>query len=300
MCINVSGLQIDGLRFQLHSKKINQNSSALKLYNSKETKLSHLTFLGSRNLTKNTAYFAGAIYFERSIGTLILNCLIELNTGHNGSAILSNGSSIRLTGNAFVSNVAQYSGGAIYAHDSTLTLNDAAGNMFLHNLAQSFGGAISCINSTLNVIHGDTHMNISPVRSVAIPNTTLFSSNRASSGNGGGIFLHDSIAEFSGTNIEFLDNGAVRGGGMYMFSQGVYRPGRSSVVSDAKQLKFIGNTAQFSGGAIYAQDSLVILGEINSTANFSFNSAGLEGGAIYSKFNAVEIRGCSNFLLIIY
>lgn len=241
LCMNVSGLLIDGLRFQLHSKDINQSSSALKLYNSDETKLSHL---GSRELTKNTAYFTGAIYSEDSVGTLIMNCIFELNTGHNGSAILSNGSSIELTGNAFVSNVAQYSGGAIYAYDSTLTLNDAAGNMFLYNSAQLFGGAISCINSILNIIV--TNIPYSPERSMAMPNTTFFYRNRVISGYGGGIFLRDSITKFSGTIIEFKDNAAERGGGMYVFGQEEYCLGRSSVVSDTTQLKFTGNIAQYT------------------------------------------------------
>lgn len=40
---------------------------------------------------------------------------------------------------------------------------------------------------------------------------------------------------------------------------------------------------------------MLILGKVNSSGNFSFNSAGLEGGAIYSEFSTVEIGGCSNF-----
>lgn len=200
LCENVTNLLIDGLRFQLHFSKQSQNSSALKLFDSNEVKLIHVTFIGCRDLTESyfvRGIYSVAIHSRNSSNTLVMDCIFEMSTGYNGSAIVSNGSSIRLSGNAFASNIAQHSGGAIYAIDSTLTLDDDAGNFFVSNSAQSCGGAICCINSILNLMRGDNFGNnsdipSSPERAFAIHNTTHFSNNRA--GIGGGICLHSSTA----------------------------------------------------------------------------------------------------------
>lgn len=212
--------------------------SVLSVLDSREVFFSNVTFQG-RNLASISTR---AVYCDNSTITFE-SCIFNGNTGDFGGAIYaSGGSHITLNGNLFVKNRALKSGGAIFAYNSSIILEETLGNIFAFNSAEIRGGAIYCIASTMET-----------ARLSDIP-IELF-------------IWHTALQCFVGTALDFINKTAYSlGGGVGI--------GVSKLV--AHQLNFIGNFAIQGGGIIGTNSSYDL-----TSAHFANNTAE-NGGAISS------------------
>ena len=264
---DVTTLAIHGLTFELHSNDTHGDSSLLYFSNVGSATISNSKFQrGSGNLIKN---MVRAIYSHHSVLTVV-SCHFTGGTARNGGAVYASaGSTLDLTGSTFVANKAKRSGGAIFAEHSTITLNLTS---FANNSCLKMGGALYC-ERTKVVIIGNTSFSITdPQKDAFTTISPIFLANKARFG--GAVFLHDSKASLNGSVISFRDNSAVNGGGIY--TTGLRT--RSAIVTEVKYLYFISNEASSSGGAIYTDNSNLVLQE----TYFFNNSARTLGGAINS------------------
>ena len=233
-CEMVSNLAIKQLAFFFSGIGVNNTSSFISACNS-IVSLIRVAFHGS---TGQVALF------KNSVAT-IEGCLFEGITGYYGGAVHSSGTNIILIGNTFVNNTAKHSGGAIYANESSVLLNESTGvNTFSRNSALRNGGALFCTSSRLLITSNATRdegkdcpppdnllytkqSSFLPPRCAA----TYFSGNAAS--NGGALYLENSVASLKGALVTFVNNLAVntnvfvfsnskeqmRGGAIYVFGK---------------------------------------------------------------------------------
>ena len=216
---NVTSLDVAGIIFIFKLPTEGTPLSALHFINSDQVVIDNSVFQ-KRSLPHNT-------FLSTESNIIIKNSLFEGNVGLDGGAVRALQDTIlTLVGNSFTSNHA-FSGGAIYAEESTLSLRD---NDFSHNsFTTDGGGAIYCKGCTLVLIDNNTfHENfvtehVYTVYGGAIEmkggkmiatGTAVFSNNIASIG--GAISMLDTRAEFGEGNFIFESNMAKdRGGGLY-------------------------------------------------------------------------------------
>jgi len=149
---------------------------------------------------------------------------------------------------AVIKNCVSSGNGAIYGR-GRLTLNNCE---FINNRSTSYGGAVVA-TAPLTV------------------NNCVFTNNNAGAGGGGAIYAEYTT---SITSCTFTGNVAYKGGAIYFGWE------NSSSSSFSYQLTllnvdFLSNSAGY-GGAIYAQGFIYA-----NHINFTYNSAGYTGGAIY-------------------
>ena len=188
----------------------------------------------------------------------------------SGGAVYAHQSTVHLENTSFISNHASDYGGAIFAANSTVRW-DGDGVEFNNNAA-TYGGAIYATSISTVLWDGDgTEFN----------NNTAFNSNAAGVANGGAIFAFNSTVGWTGDGTQFNNNSAVYGGAIYAesISTGVFWFGDGT--------QFTSNSAVY-GGAIFA--SGVSLRWTGDGTQFSFNSA-LDGGAIYTGYYEVVWTG---------
>ena len=173
----------------------------------------------------------------------------------------------------FSQNTASNSGGAIYlSNNSTILLGQTS--KFINNQASNNGGAIalhnnSCIDSNFSV---------------------LFLNNSATH-SGGAIFINNSCNVTFGQNSTFINNTAYDGGAMALYDNCIITNKRHSKVT----LKFEGNKASHSGGALYLSMYSKTSFIQNAGVSFDENSADSSyGGAIFSEISSnVSFKGNS-------
>jgi predicted outer membrane repeat protein len=218
----------------------------------------------------------------------IEDSLFENNTTNGEAGALglyeSSASSIRNT--QFISNTSAIQGGALYTHESTVTLDSL---LFDENTSEK-GGAIYTDKSKLDIInshftnnsastatsdggaiYGHNHSEISLKQSEFIGNT-------APNGGGGAIFSTTATT----TTVEsalFRDNHAWDGGAV---STGT--PGTSTFTN----VRFEGNSAEAQGGA------LNLFGDTTLTnVVFSGNTSDDTGGALASASGTITMSNAS-------
>ena len=264
----------------LHNQCRCQSSGAIHELGCGITALhSTLTITGNSSFHDNsqTAFYpfdcAGAIWASASYGT---NNFTANSAEHGGAVIAQTNTLLSLNGNNIFYHNSAYRGGAIYTDDNAvLTFNGT--NNFTGNSAQ-YGGAIYARANTLLSFSG----------------TSIFTHNSAYSGgsSGGGAFYASgsAILIFSGNN-NFNSSTGYNGGVIYISGK--------VVLSLNGINNFINNSAERSGGVIYAEGRSTTLGNavvtFNGTNNFINNSAN-KGGAIYTSRNVLlGFKGTSNF-----
>ena len=191
----------------------------------------------------------------------IINCTFK----HNLGAISSIDSNLNISNSTFSFNapIGIYtSGGAIFAEDSMLNVEDSA---FFNNSA-SEGGAIYCFNSTLNVNNSDFYSN----------NVTFY----------GGAIFSDSPLRISHSRL-YKNKAQYKGGAIHTTYS--FKREDSSLYIDASEL--FENSAQYGGGVSSSNKNHVI---INNSRIYE-NSA-LAGGVI-TRFsqNSIEIINTTCF-----
>ena len=250
-----------------------------------------LTFNGTNNFTGNSAKFEGGAIHAQINTSLSFNGISDF--GHNsayydGGSIFTSGNVI-LTFNGtnnFTGNSAYYKGGAIYAETNS-SLSFSGISDFGHNSADSNdGGAIFTSGNVILTFNGTNNFTgnsadygggaITAVDNVVVTfsGSNIFIGNMANTGVGGAISAQSSTSlSFSGSS-NFINNSAYGGGAIFSYNSSWSFNG----ISD-----FSHNSADTSGGAIYADSSVVLT--FTDTSSFSNNFAP-KGGAISAYFNS--------------
>jgi predicted outer membrane repeat protein len=161
----------------------------------------------------------------------------------------------------FMNNTAGWGGGAVFMMYGMITVGAESCVIFEYNHATHFhGGAINLLSATLIV---DSEANLT------------FSHNSGTS-KGGALMLTNTTVCVNKTNIEFYDNRASLGGAIYF----AYA---TMIINISNSVKFIMNSAQARGGAIYIEPSVrpAIIVDNYSKLLF-FNNSAFQGGALYN------------------
>ena len=160
----------------------------------------------------------------------------------------------------FMYNSAQLGGGAVVMQHGMITVGAESCVIFTYNHAiATNGGAVGLINGTMIV---DCEANL------------IFSHNSAVSG--GALDLRNSTAHINTSGVKFYNNRASLGGAMYLVYGTMYINANNSI-------KFIMNSAQVKGGAIYIEAGIrpsITIG--NYSKLFFFDNSAFQGGALYS------------------
>ena len=217
----------------------------------------------------NSGTDGGALNINSEQYTYISSTTFQNNSANAGSggALYFQGN-IGFTGdNITAKDNAAQNGGAIYASTATLT-----NSIFSNNTAGQNGGAIYVSTITLT--------------------GSKFTNNKATSGNGGALYITDS-AKIKSTS--FSGNTATNGNGDAIYNDGFWTTVQGGSFKNNKAINggavytsdimhfnrtnFLQNSASGNGGAIYVNDTITVT--INGTSNLSNNTATGNGGAIY-------------------
>ena len=238
----------------------------------------------------NWALYGGGLYLSlSSSATWKEYSLFYTNmAGDNGGALhLSHGSSVTWNAESrFSSNMAEYDGGALYLSDSSATWN--AESSFSANSAGVDGGALLLSNGSRSRWNAKSHFSVNRVQSdggavhaseaeILWNDRALFVSNAAQ--NGGAIFVtNGAMAEWT-RETNFTSNIAIVNGGA-VGSRASFTHEQDSVITMKGATSFVNNTCGGNGGGMALVQSLGVLFESSKTM-FSYNSAGVSGGAVF-------------------
>lgn len=220
------------------------------------TDVSDCTFQGNATIQSGGAIYHR--YFMISYPLTISNSTFDGNVsvGDGGAIFTENECSVEDSN--FTGNSALKSGGAIYSSSGIHTLH-LDGNVFQENAALDAGGGVA--------LRVDDDFNIS---------NNTFEGNSA--GNGGGVYIFQSIGSIS--DSLFRQNYADKGGGIFNTA--------STLTESAVKLErttLWENNCEHNGGAVYNENAHLMM--INDT--LGYNSAGNGGGAMGNVSGFVEI-----------
>ena len=139
-----------------------------------------------------------------------------------------------------------------------LIVDSEANLTFSHNSAHKSGGAVLLVNVKL-IINVNANFNFS--------NNSAF--------YGGALILRNSTAHVDTDGIQFYNNRGSLGGALY-FNHG------TMYINSNKSIKFIINTTQIKGSAIYIETGVrpsIIVG--NHSKLLLFKNSAFQGGALY-------------------
>ena len=194
------------------------------------------------------------------------NFKIKRGNSENGGGIYIVNSVVRAKNLDLSNNISSTNGGAINLYESSLKIEDA---QIYQNSSETYGGAIHCNNSKLEFKDSDLYNN--------------------SSWAGGAIFV-DSLSMCIVNNVNFIYNGANRGGAIATFAGGKLKIFESSFSQNSANGWEENVDPDFptyaGGGAIYQEfaDSL----EITNTS-FSTNSATAGPGGAMALYHGSEV-----------
>lgn len=219
---------------------------------------------GTLHFSNNTAYNGGGIYLSNSTASFGgRNITLSGNSANVGGAMYCIETSQITTSTAHLyctNNTVTESGGAIYVSKSSITLGNklSSYHSFSNNTAHDYGGAISCESCSITIYGTNNFSNnrmlsfnmifshggaISIRRgNITLSGNALLSKNEAY--KGGAMYLETSRASLSGEKIEFQQNTAHYGGGIFKLASQL----------DTKDINFAGNTAHSTGGAVHITD----------------------------------------------
>lgn len=234
------------------------------------------TFTDCRLNDNSAADEGGGVCFDHSpTHASFVDCLFTGNTtsaGDSGGAIGYNeggtGGLLSINGCTFQGNRAGFNGGSIWAHGTGTFMTIQILDSTFSNEQAQYGGAV-CVHALKMEI-----VNCTFTDNIGEYGGAVFSS-ESDVTTMGSIFLNNSAEPMGGgTNI------TCTGGAMYCLSESVR-------VYDCQ---FAGNTAQFSGGAVYIIGSFdAIAGGTQDFVNclMVHNTAGVHGGA-FAAMNSAE------------
>ena len=265
LCTGVINLTIDGLTL----------------------KTTNLQVVRSESLISNSIFLdniAGALNCRDSSIT-VKNCHFEGNKGKYGGAIYIDATKLSIIDTMFIKNEANFSGGAICAENSCISVKGTSHNVsntvsiFSGNFAGQDGGAIFLIFKTDVSLNGTGFLeNNSRICSHAsslefTSSATLFCGNTANNGNGGAICIwsaDEKVILSRNTKTHFMNNSADSGGALYGFK---------TEIEFNEDITFLFNSAK-RGGAMYLEDVTFTFSS-GMNLNTSYNNALEYGGALY-------------------
>jgi len=228
----------------------------------------------NRTGKKDMRFFTAAPYSEGNVPNLTLNDL-TLTNGKN----------------------AYYQGGAVYAYQAKLTLNNCT---ITGNGTDGNGGGVFAAYTDLTISDSTISNNSSyggggvyaGYGSITIVDSTISDNKADGYGTGGGLYLNSAIVTISNVSID--GNRAMTGSGMmvnysdlsltdstitdnsgkgdYSYGGGFYF---MDVTGTINRVSITGNEAEYGGGAFVGGGSLAI-----KSSTLSGNSANMNGGAI--------------------
>jgi len=212
--------------------------------------------------------------------------IIKSNTAANGSGMYNNGAAPRLISVKFQDNTATNDGGGLYNDGSSPILSSSS---FTNNTATNDGGGMYNTNDSKPKINGGSftgneakkgggmYNNASTPTISSNNNSVSFTSNKATAGNGGGIYNQNN-SSFELNRVLFKGNSATGDGG------GVYNDSTSNT-SLVTHAVFSGNKADSKGGGMFSAGSSGTMKQVTFTGNL----ATADGGGFYNQ-NSVDSK----------
>eukprot|EP00903_Cladosiphon_okamuranus_P018661 g17175.t2 len=197
------------------------------------------------------------------------NVNVSNGVGMVGGAIAASGSTLRFNGTNFVGNRATQQGGGLYvANASNVSCFEVS---FSDNTAEVNGGAMFVTGS------------------LAFSGNSSLDGNRAGDdsdsgpASGGGIYLHDSTATWSGL-MSFTGNKASsKGGAVYVILGVVWCGGET---------RYLSNIAEETGGGVYTSGSILSWdGEVEFFNNTAASPSSYSGGGVAAVSSEVSWTG---------
>lgn len=243
----------------------------------------------SNSVTGGSNTYGGAVFISPNDTTHESNVYFSSGTVFEGNSAYHGGGYAALVGSGAAKLSTYFNADTSTESKTTVTFKNnratggdgggiyASGNVFLDfntdilfdsNTARGSGGAI----------YKDTEFNVE-FGSQTYSVEAAFQNNTAQTGAGGAIYSKTGDITFYGNSIFKSNSSAQDGGAVYTGGNKLY----FSENSDADKALFLNNTSYSgSGGAIYAYDALSNFHDLYfyAGADFKFNSAGLDGGAI--------------------
>jgi predicted outer membrane repeat protein len=221
-------------------------------------------------LRNNQALFGGAVTLQNARLTMVSSALIK-NTGRYGGALFaaSGAEAVQLEDCVFDANYATLSGGALYAIDDNPGWKYTRVT-FSSNSAALYGGALYIVNSN----NEWAFVNCSFAFNVA---------RGEFDGSGGAIAVQENNNYWQFDSVEFVGNKAAYGGALWTGPNNYW---------DITSCTFNTNVAPLAGAGIYVET--VESGEKgfrNWTVDgsvFSFNTAGVDGGAMAISGSSID------------
>ena len=301
------------VNFEENSKSLFMNNTAQEYGGALFTKFNtHIIFKEDSftMFNDNNAINNGGSIYSESYSTITFRnhstTIFNNNVAHNGEggAVYSNiNSKISYEGNSeteFTSNYA-IQGGTIYSsYNSSLIFDENAAVTFNNSTAVSGGAlyaysnsyisfqgndasSIRFINNTAEQYGGSMNLLKSSYVILRGSMTVEFYNNKALSG--GGMYANDksNITIGENSNVNFINNNAKIGGAIFTTISNITFTGNSSV-------SFSYNAAWQDGGALYLDDQFLATFNDNATVTFSNNSASDYGGAVYGNILESKIK----------
>ena len=191
------------------------------------------------------------------------NIILRGNSASKGGGVNTWQSNVSIRGNStFIGNSAGVSGGGVYLGSYSI-MNIGGNSTFRSNSAMK-GGCI-CVE----FVSGNEEVNVMFETRLSLEGNVSFT-NCSATNVGGAIYSAGSPLSFGGNNSTIA----------HFYSQ--------YFLNFSGYNTFIANSAESSGGGIYAQDTKIIF---SGTALFSDNIAQLDGGGIYADSSNLTFNG---------
>ena len=279
-CQFSNGIIVNNSTFQSYR---HQQQSIIEALSSVVTLTGNVNFTDSSTLGIHSSFqgvFGTAVHLETTHAELesSLNItagatvyFVNLTSFGGGGAVSGWGATMHISAKArvvFMNNTAYYAaGGAVFMWGGMITVGAESCVIFTYNRARipKGGGAINLRNATLIV---DSEANLT------------FSHN--SGGFGGALSLVNSTALVNTSGIEFYGNRATISGGAIDFIYG------TMIINANKSVKFIMNSAQVQGGAIFIEEGIhhaIVVGYYSKL--LFINNSAFQGGALYSTMPSI-------------
>ena len=252
----------------------------------------------------NNATDGGALHLAGNV-TLASGSKFEANvaTGNGGAMYIADGRNVSITGAITFENNEAAMGGAVYlpeSENSQLKITGSEAVTFKGNYAETAGGGIYA----------------SRYSSMSFGSTVNFDANYTTNGNGGALAIY-APNQLPTSTINFTNNRARRSSGSTSTTEGnggaIYIYGQETTaltLTSSTNYTFNGNTADYSGGAIYTVSSDININGVDFTSKNTAvngyggfvrsggsvtvenatisNQQGTFGGAIYGEIVNVE------------
>ena len=242
----------------------------------------------------NQGPYGGGFRVDAGASVTITGSQISANTATSGSggAIFSDGGYLNVSNSTVTGNSADYDGGGIYAISGSLTLTGSTLSGNSADASSGRGGAIYASSNTVTVIQSTVENNNgSAIRmdagEVVVTGSTFSGNlNYGVPGGGGAIWVQDGTLKIN--TATFSNNRSHgNGGAVYLKSEDTL------TAVEIVESGFYRNTATSTGGAI----AIPLGGTLTaSDVVFDGNSAGFSGGAVYANF--LNTASFSNATLI--